>query len=102
MWLERLCKFDEDRATIDEMVELAWVGTSLRAAFEAKNVAVPEWMDDSLRRVNRAIESHRRDALELRLREVRRQQDALKTPTERREALAREQAELEAQLATAK
>jgi hypothetical protein len=52
--------------------------------------------------VNRAIESHRRDALELRLREVRRQQDALKTPTERREALAREQAELEAQLATAK
>lgn len=97
--LDLLRRFDADRSTLEEMLALVTFGKSLRAEYEARGIMVPEWLSEKLRVLNREIESHRRDALELRLKEIRAEQTRLQTPAERREALAKEQEQLEAALA---
>jgi hypothetical protein len=100
--LEQLKRFDPDRASIDEMLALAVFATGLRTEYERRNITAPEWLDDKIRTLNREIESHRRDALEMRLKEIRAQKTQLLTPTEKRAALQAEEEALAAQLATAK
>ena len=97
--LEQLRRFDAERASLDDMLALVWFAKALRTEYEARGIMVPEWVSDKLRVLNREIESHRRDALELRLKEIRAEQTRLQTPTERREALAKVQERLEAELA---
>lgn len=96
--LQLLRSFNPDRADLEDMLALIVFARGLRAAHEEFKVAVPEWLDDKIRALNREIVGKTRDALELRLKEVRQAKTQLMTPSERREALAKEEAELEAQL----
>lgn len=79
-----------DAAGLDETVGVLALAKIIRAEFEAKNVAVPEWLDTQLRALNRAVEALTRDAKELRLKEILAQEAQLMTSAEKREKLAKE------------
>lgn len=100
--VQQLKSVDIDRAQIDDVIALLAVGKLLRTEYEARQYSVPEWIDDKIRMMSRYVEMHRRDALELRLKEARAQQATLLTPTEKREKLAADIAAMEAQLAATK
>jgi hypothetical protein len=100
--VEQLRSVDIDRAHIDDVIGLLSFGKLLRSEYQGLNYATPEWLDDKIRLMTRYVEMHRRDALELRLKEARAQQAALMTPTEKREKLAAEIAKMEQELAGAK
>lgn len=100
--LKELRSFDADRCDIDQLVALSAFAKVLHAEYEARNINVPEWLDDSRRTLAREIEGRRRDALELRLKEVRAQKSGLMTASEQREALAAEEAALTSELAATK
>lgn len=99
--LQELKKLDLDRLALDEALVYAAFAKSLHAEYDARNIPAPEWLDDRIRQLNREITSRGRDALEMRLKEIRAQRSQLMTPTEKREALAAEEAALAAQLAGA-
>lgn len=96
--LDRLKQLDVDKLSLDDAVELAVDAKALRAEYERRTLPVPEVLDDSLRSLDRDIEARRRDALELRLKEVRRQRAATMSAEEKRQKLAAEEADLEALL----
>lgn len=98
--LKELKSFDAERCDLDQLVALSAFAKVLHAEYEARNIQVPEWLDDSRRALAREIEGRRRDALELRLKEVRAGQSGLLTAAEKREKLAAEEAKLVEQLAT--
>lgn len=97
--LEQLRKFDTDAAQMDETLAMAAFARLLRAEYEHRNTTVPEWLDNVTRRLGQAIESRRRDALEMRLKEISAQETQLLTAAEKRIKLAEERQALEAQLA---
>lgn len=98
--LEQLKRLDIDRISLEEMLALAAFAKSLHAEYDLRNIPSPEWLDDKIRLLNREIGARSRDALEMRLREVRAQQTQLLTPAEKRAKLAEEEARLQAQLGT--
>jgi hypothetical protein len=98
--LADLKRLDLDRNGVEELVAFAAFAKMLHAEFQARNLPAPEWLDDKIRQLNREITSRGRDALEMRLKEIRAQRTQLMTPSEKREALAAEEAALEAQLAS--
>lgn len=100
-FVQQLRTYDIERIQTEDALALLTLADLLRAKYEAKNFTVPEWLDDRIRQLNRHIEMHRRDSLERRLVEIRAQEAALLTPTERREKLAAEKAAVEAALAQA-
>lgn len=97
--LAELKALNTDKAPLEEMVALSAVAKIVRAEFEAKNVAVPTWLDDAQRALSREIAGRTRDALEMRLREVEQARVGLETTAEKRERLEREAESLRKQLA---
>jgi hypothetical protein len=96
--VEQLRAYDTDRGQPDDAIALLAFARLLRGEFEARQFAVPEWLDDRIRSLNRYLDSHRRDALELRLREARARQAALLTPDQKRQQVTDEIAQLEREL----
>lgn len=99
LMLEQLKRFDAERTSVEEMVSLISYAKVLRQGFEGFNLPVPEWLDDRLRQLTRAIDAQTRDAKELRLKEIRAAQTQLLTAGEKREKLAQEEAALVSELA---
>lgn len=97
--LQELKRLDLDRLALDEMLAYMAFAKGLHVEYGTRNIPAPEWLDDRIRQLNREIAARGRDALELRLKEIRAQKTQLMTPTEKREALAMEEAELTAKLA---
>jgi len=83
---------------LDELMVLSTQAQALRNTYEAKGVPVPEWLDETNRTLNGRIAELNRDILEARLREITQAEEALKTPGERRAALATERQRLEQML----
>lgn len=100
--LRELKAFNADVSSVEEEILLLHQAKGMRAEYDARNIPAPEWLDDVIRRLTRAIEAQTRDAKELRLKEIRAAKAGLMTASEKREQLAREEAEIEAQLAGVK
>lgn len=96
--LEQLKGLDEQTVNLESLVALAAFGRTLRAEYEQRQMSGPEWLDERLRSLNREIELRRRDVLELRLKEIRAQKTQFLSREERRTALEKEEAALEAVL----
>jgi hypothetical protein len=100
--VEQLRNVDIDRAQIDDVLGLLAFAKLLRTEHEQRMGVVPEWIDDKVRVMSRYVEMHRRDALELRLKQAKAQAATLLTTAERREKVEAEIAALEAELAGTK
>ena len=96
--LEWLKRFDPDGTALDELVALDAFAQSLRTQYAHWTVEEPEWLGDKIRVLKREITGRRRDALELRLKEIARQKTKLMTTDEKRTALAAEEDRLLEQL----
>lgn len=95
--LQEFKSFDAENADdLDELVAMAAFGRSLRAEFDAQNIAAPEFVDNSLRSIKREIENRVADRKAARIRELKAQRESLKTAQEKREAIDKELAALEA------
>ena len=91
--------FAEDRLSLEEAIDLSAQAGIVANEFEAQCVPVPDWLVDAQERLQRSINNARRDALENELAEIKRQQESLKTPAEKRRDLAARQKDIEAALA---
>lgn len=97
--LRQLKQFVEDQADTETMIALAVFAKGLRQEYEARNIEAPEWLDDRIRQIGRALEASTRDAKELRLKEIAAERTRLLTPSEKRTALEAEEAKLRGELA---
>lgn len=82
--LEKLRNLDVQRPDLEELVFLSATAKALRTEFEAENVDVPEWLDNTSRELKREIRTRQQDSIEKRVRDIRSRLDALKTPSEKR------------------
>lgn len=96
--LTTLKRLDTDRLSMDEAMSLAAFARHLRVEYDSRSVTAPEWLDDAIRTLNNHIEAQRRDALELRLKEIAREESGLQTKEERRAALAVEKERIQQRL----
>lgn len=96
--LDQLRAFDADRTSTDEGIALSLFARQMNEEYERRKFPVPEWLSDKLRVIDRWLEAHRRDILELRLREAKATQSTLLTTAERRDKVTADIAKLEAEL----
>jgi hypothetical protein len=100
--LEMLKSFSSvGRADTEDLISLSAYGRQLEAEFTALSVEVPEWVTNQLKALRREIKSRNADALANKLRSAKARLETLKTPDEKRTALADEIAKLEQQIAEA-
>lgn len=92
--LETFKKFNTEVADLDELVAMAAFGRNFRSEFEALNVSIPEYVDDTQRAIKREIETRVADRKAARVRELKAQRDSLKTAAEKRESIEKELAAL--------
>lgn len=95
MFAERLKNFQVDRLDVGELLELRAVGKLLRVEYEAADVPTPEWLTDSLRTLNTEVDRRRKDELERRLKQLKAEDSADRTASERREDRAKERERIE-------
>ena len=91
-----LKNFNSDGKDLDELVELAAEGRAFRAEYEALQLEVPEWLDNSLKAVRRDIRDRVADSKAARLKELKARRAQLKTTEEKRSVLDKEIEKLEA------
>lgn len=99
--IDQLKNFNERNVGTEllEVVALSVQAKAIRAEAEAKNVPIPEFLDDVIRALARTIGERTRDARELRLKEIAAEESRLLTSAEKRDRLAAEKAKLTAELA---
>jgi hypothetical protein len=85
-----LKRLDLDTIELDQAVAYEVFAKQLRAGFEARQLDVPEWLNDQLRGLNRTIESKVADRKALRIRELKTGLANLETPAEKRARLKTE------------
>lgn len=98
MLIEQLKNFDANRASIDELIELASLGRIIHAEYDARDVEAPEWLNVQIKSLGNEITAKTRDRDEARLRELQARQDTLKTTAEKKVENAREIARLNKRL----
>lgn len=96
--LDKLKSFAEEKATVDEMVELDAYATILTESFVRNQITVPEWLADVKAKLTNAIVARQRDTWEKELKETERALDSLKTAEEKRQEKAKRLVELKAKL----
>lgn len=99
--VQELKRFNED-AEVEDLVILQTHAVQYRQGFETNGLPTPEWLEDVNRRLTRTIRLKTQEGKELRLRELRAQQAGLMTTAEKRAAIEREAAALEAELTATK
>lgn len=93
--LEQFKAFNVETAdNLDELVTMSAFGKSLKAEFESQNIAVPEYVGDSLSAIKREIDRRVADRRAARVRELKAQEAGLQTAAEKREAIRKELAAL--------
>lgn len=102
MVLARLQALNVGRMDLDEMVDLLHVSEGLKSTYEKKELPVPEPLSTGIETLNASITSHRRDAIAKRLKEIRAQKTTLLSVQEKRDALDKEEASLQAQFSGSK
>lgn len=93
--LDQLKNLNIPSIDLDEAVALSAFGRMLKAEYETLGAETPEWLDNRLRELRREVKVRQQDSIEKRLREARARMETLKTPTERRDDLAKEIERLE-------
>jgi hypothetical protein len=96
--MARLQNLNLTRLELDEAVELSVGAEMLRDGYKRHQLVSPEWLDDSIRSLDRYIQDKTRDAAEMELRELAQADAADRTASERRDARASRRAELEVKL----
>jgi hypothetical protein len=96
--LSDLKNFNADRMDIPELVALSSFARALQAEFQSLGVEIPEWVDENSKSLAREIKSRNADRIASKLKAAKARLETLKTPDEKRTALAAEIAELEKQL----
>lgn len=94
--LEQFRVFNVDRMDLEELVALAAYGRTLRNEFEAQKVEEPAFIDINLKALRREIQMKVADKNASRRQQIKTKLDSLKTPTEKKEELLAELAELDA------
>ena len=93
--LSEFKNFTAARLQLEDLVALEAYGHGLRLAYERLQVDEPQYVDMQLKSLRREIRTRVADKLEARKKEVQRSLDSLKTPTQRKQELQKELAELE-------
>lgn len=82
--LQQLRTFDVDTADMATLVCLSIFGHQLADGFVARGVPAPDWVNDNLTKIDREINSKRRDELERALKLAQGKLDGLKSAEEKR------------------
>lgn len=98
--LEKLRRFECDRLSLDELIELSAYGKLLAAEYTVNDIDKPEWLETRTRELRREIVSRNQDAIESKLRELKARREALTPNEEKRQRLDAEIAALEQKTAT--
>jgi hypothetical protein len=96
--ITELRNFVVDRMSIEELALVRSDLKRLGAEFTESAVATPEWIGEQIKAVTLEIGRRTEDDLQKRLKEIRSQRSGLETNTEKRDRLAREEAEVLAKL----
>lgn len=99
--LAQLRNVNVDRIDLDEAVGLLAFGELMARTYPEHNLKTPEWLDDNVKLLRREVNTRRAESLEKRRKELQSRIEATRTAQERREAYARELAEVEASLGQA-
>lgn len=96
--VQQLAAFDSNRADVHDMVDMVARAQGVKTEYERSQVPVPQALSDGIDRLRVEIETHKREAVQKRLREIAAQKTTLLSVTEKREALDKEEADLKASL----
>lgn len=96
--LQQLRNLNVDRIDLDEAIALEAYGGMVRDRYVARQLPIPEWIEDALRLLGKEILSRRSEMLEKRRRELRARLEAEMTASERKAKLRKELDEVETQL----
>lgn len=92
--IQRLKAFDANRLDLDELVFLYAESTAASTAYHLNGLVVPEWLGDTLGKIEVEIGTRRRDQLAKELKMLEAEEGKLLTRQERRGQLAERRAEI--------
>jgi hypothetical protein len=98
MNIDALRNFNADRMSIEELVALSAFAKNLQAEFVTYSIDAPAWVSDQSRALSKEIKSRNFENLSAQLKEKKARLEALATPDQKREKLAKEIEDLQAQL----
>lgn len=100
--VQRLQAFDSNRADVHDMLDLLASANGVKQAYYETGVPIPEPLVSGVESLRANIETHKRDAIQKRRKEIAAQRTGLLSAQEKRAALDAEDAALEAALGIAK
>ena len=92
--LQEFRNFDVNRKTTDELVALAAFGRHLRDEYDHQQLDEPDWLDVQLKSLRREIRAKNADKLEARKKEIELRLEGMKSPTQKKAELIKEQAKI--------
>lgn len=84
--LERLRRFDADRASMEDLLLMSAVAKLFLAEHAQHDVEPEDWISDRIRSLTRAIDARNHDDLERQLRQAVATREQAMTPQEKRDA----------------
>lgn len=96
--LDKVKAFDENRASLEEMVELSAMARLLESEFKETGAEAPEYLSAQAKSIRRAINSRTRDLIEKQISEAESRLESLKTAEQKRQDLAAQISALKAKL----
>lgn len=97
--LQQLQAFDSNRADVHEMVDMLARASQVKQTYEDAQLPVPEALADGIAALRAEIDTHKKDAIQKRLKDIAAQRTTLLSAQEKRAALDAEEAALKASLA---
>lgn len=94
--LDKLESLDFGPAGLGELVALSAFGKGLQAEYAALQVSPPEWLAVRLKEISREVKARNADALDKRLRELKRQREGLEDAATKRQRIEDEIKQVEA------
>lgn len=99
--LNEIKNFNIDRLDMDELIDLAAMGSLLQEKFTSMGVEAPEWLAENLETIHREIKAKNRDRIASKIKAAKSRLETLRTPDEKRNSLQTAIELLEKQLAGA-
>ncbi len=94
--LDELKRFDKDRISLDEAIELSAWARVVRVEFETMGAEVPDWFDQRSKELRREIHARQADQVDAQLTKLKSRRASLLTPDEKRRSIDEQIALLEA------
>lgn len=96
--VQRLQAFDSNRADVHEMIDMLASASTVKQTYEDAQVPAPDSLVEGIATLRAEIDSHKRDAIQKRLKEIAAQRSGLLSAQEKRATLDAEEAALRASL----